>query len=120
MRKRRRNNWVRRQWQGLSDRWRARSPKVFRRITNIGLAVSGVALAIQTALTAAGAMAPIWWCNVYPYLIGVPAGMAAVAKFTKEDEKQPKTQRQPRAPRQRKKAKPTDTKLSNNLKTGKD
>lgn len=70
----------------LKARWKARSPLIFRRITNVCVAISGVALAVQTALTAAGAQAPEWWLAAYPYLIGVPAGMAAVAKLTKEDD----------------------------------
>lgn len=72
----------------VSGRWRATTPHFFKRIIYIGSIVSGVALAIHVALLAGGAVEPQWWQDVYPYLIGVPAGMAAVAKLTKEDNEQ--------------------------------
>ena len=72
-------------WQSIRDRWTAKSPKIFRRICNICVGISTVAVAIQTALVAAGAATPAWWTDVFPYLVGIPAGMAAVAKLTKED-----------------------------------
>jgi hypothetical protein len=58
---------------------------VFRRVIEVSAAVSGVAVAIQGAMMAAGALIPGWWETVFPYLVGIPAGMAAVAKFTRED-----------------------------------
>lgn len=69
----------------IKERWTAKSPKIFRRICNICVGISTVAVAIQTALVAAGAATPAWWTDVFPYLVGIPAGMAAVAKLTKED-----------------------------------
>ncbi|WP_333615549.1 hypothetical protein [Bacteroides pyogenes] len=51
----------------------------------IGTSVSGIAIAVNTAMGAAGATIPSWWSNVFPYLVGVPAGMAAISKLAKED-----------------------------------
>ena len=47
--------------------------------------MSAVAIAIHVALVSGGAVEPAWWTDIYPYLIGVPAGMAAVAKMTRVD-----------------------------------
>lgn len=68
----------------LKNRWQAKSPKIFKWILRVSLMVSGTALAINTALTTGGAIMPLWWSTIYPYLIGVGAGAAAVAKLTKE------------------------------------
>lgn len=65
-------------------RWKATTPKFFKRIVVVGSGISIVAVAIHTAMVAAGAMPPDWWVTVYPYLVGAAAGMAAVAKLTKE------------------------------------
>lgn len=72
----------------LLERWRATTPRFFKRIIYIGSVVSGVALAIHVALVAGSAIEPQWWQDIYPYLIGVPAGMAAVSKLTKEGNEQ--------------------------------
>ena len=63
-------------------RWRAKTPIVFKRIIRIGLCISSVSVAIHEALNQFGAMEPEWWTTIYPYLIGIPAGAAATAKFT--------------------------------------
>ena len=63
-------------------RWKAKTPKIFKRIIKFALAISGLAIAVHGALVAAGAVEPDWWTAIYPYLIGVPAGMASVAKIT--------------------------------------
>ena len=44
--------------------------------------VSGTALAVNTAITAGGGVTHEWWNELYPYLLGIPAGAAFVAKFT--------------------------------------
>ena len=64
-------------------RWKAKEPLVFKRVLNICLAISATAIAVHTALVGAGANEPEWWTAVYPYLVGIPAGAAAVAKFTR-------------------------------------
>ena len=71
--------------QTVKNRWRASTPTFFKTILKIGLSISAIALAVHLAISTAGAMEPQWWLNVYPYLVGIPAGMAAVAKLTRED-----------------------------------
>lgn len=72
----------------IKDRWNSKSPKLFKRITNIGCSVSAIAISVNLALVASGANEPQWWVNIFPYLVGIPAGMAAVAKLTKENGRQ--------------------------------
>lgn len=72
-------------WHVIISRWKATTPKFFKWIVRLGLAVSGTAVAIHVALVSGGAVEPAWWTDIYPYLIGVPAGMAAVAKMTRVD-----------------------------------
>lgn len=64
------------------SRWKAKTPLFFKRIMSFCLCVSGTAIAIHSAIVAAGATEPGWWVTLYPYLVGIPAGAAAVAKFT--------------------------------------
>ena len=71
-------------FKSIISRWRATTPFFFKRIIYVGSIISGVALAIHVALVAGNAVEPQWWQDIYPYLIGIPAGMAAVAKLTKE------------------------------------
>lgn len=65
------------------DRWRATTPLFFKWVVRLGVSVSGIAVAIHVALVSGGAVEPAWWTDVYPYLIGVPAGMAAAAKMAR-------------------------------------
>lgn len=74
-------------WNNLKQRWKARTPRIFKWIIKVALGVSGVSIAIHSALMAAGAAEPMWWQEIYPYLVGVPAGMAAVAKITQTYDK---------------------------------
>ena len=69
--------------QNLKNRWKAETPKFFKMIVRIGLSVSGVAIAMHVAVDAAGAVEPQWWITIYPYVVAVPAGMAATAKLTR-------------------------------------
>ena len=71
----------------IKERWQTESPAIFKFITNLCLAISGMAIAIHVAVTTAGATEPNWWNIIYPYLVGIPAGMAFVAKMTKDDNK---------------------------------
>lgn len=64
-------------------RWKAKEPLVFKKVINLCMAVSGTAIAIHAALESSGAVEPAWWTEIYPYLVGVPAGAATVAKFTR-------------------------------------
>ena len=51
-------------------------------ITGVVFLISGTALAANEAMQLAGATPHEWWADLFPYLVGVPAGMAFVAKFT--------------------------------------
>ena len=66
----------------LTSRWKNAMPKFFRTIFWICSLISGTALAINTSILAAGGTTHEWWNDIYPYLIGIPAGMAFCAKFT--------------------------------------
>lgn len=68
----------------IKERWKAQIPLFFKWIMGIGTSVAGVALAIHMAMSSAGAVIPEWWSSVYPYLIGVGAGMTATAKLTQK------------------------------------
>lgn len=68
----------------LKERWKANTPKFFKKIIWIGTGISGLAIAIHTALVMAGAFEPQWWVITYPYVIGVPAGMSFISKFTRD------------------------------------
>ena len=69
--------------QDLRNRWKSETPKFFKKIIRIGLSISGIAIAIHVAVDAAGAIEPQWWITIYPYIVGLPAGMAATAKLTR-------------------------------------
>ena len=75
-------------------------PKFFRNICWVGTLISGAALAANTAITAGGGTTHAWWDNIYPYLLGIPAGMAFVAKFTQQYSGQPIDHREQRAEEQ--------------------
>lgn len=73
----------------IRNRWKSETPKFFKNIVKIGLSISGIALAMHLAVLGAGAEEPQWWVDIYPYIIAIPAGMAATAKLTikyKDDE----------------------------------
>ncbi len=68
----------------LYSRWKAKTPLLFSGIIKVAVGCSTVAIAIQTALVTAGANIPEWWTAIFPYFVGVGAGMAAVAKLTQQ------------------------------------
>lgn len=68
----------------IKNRWKSETPKFFKGIVKIGLSVSGVALAMHLAVIGAGAEEPQWWIDIYPYIIAIPADMAATAKLTRD------------------------------------
>ena len=63
-------------------RWKERMPKFFRWMMYLCACISGTALAANTAILAAGAQPHEWWSDLFPYLIGVPAGVMFACKFT--------------------------------------
>ena len=73
-------NWFR----ILKRRWLNTMPRFFRNICWTGALISGTALAVNTAIVAGGGTTHAWWDDIYPYLLGIPAGMAFVAKFTQQ------------------------------------
>ena len=66
----------------LRQRWTNTMPKFFKVILCICALVGGTALAVNTAIVTGGGVTHEWWNELYPYLIGIPAGAAFVAKFT--------------------------------------
>ena len=66
----------------LKERWTTSMPKFFKVILCICALISGTALAVNTAILAGGGVPHEWWNDIYPYLLGIPAGAAFVAKFT--------------------------------------
>ena len=66
----------------LRQRWSNAMPKFFKRVCWLSALVGGTALAVNTAITSGGGTTHEWWNDIYPYLLGVPAGAAFVAKFT--------------------------------------
>ena len=64
------------------QRWKKKMPKFFRWIMYVCALVSGTALVVNTAMITSGAQPHEWWVDIYPYLIGIPVGMAFCAKFT--------------------------------------
>jgi hypothetical protein len=68
----------------LKNRWKAESPLFFKKVMQISVFISSMALAMHLAMDSSGANEPTWWINIYPYLIAIPAGIAACAKLTKE------------------------------------
>ncbi|MBR5950851.1 MAG: hypothetical protein IKZ87_05385 [Actinomycetaceae bacterium] len=69
-------------WLTLRQRWSNTMPKFFKVILCICALVGGTALAVNTAIVTGGGVTHEWWNELYPYLIGIPAGAAFVAKFT--------------------------------------
>ena len=68
--------------QNIRNRWKAETPIFFKNVVKIGVSISGVALAMHLAIIGADAVEPQWWVDIYPYVIAIPAGMAATAKLT--------------------------------------
>lgn len=71
-------------WSEIKDRWRSTTPLFFKNVIRISLTISGTAMGIHEAIGLGGGMEPAWWVDIYPYMIGIPAGMATLAKLTKE------------------------------------
>lgn len=73
----------------LRRRWRNHMPVFFRRLFWICSLISGTALAVNTAIVAGGGTPHEWWQDIYPYLLGFPAGIAFAAKFTQQYQGKP-------------------------------
>ena len=83
----------------LKTRWTNAMPKFFRMVCWVSALVGGTALAVNTAIMTGGGATHEWWNDIYPYLIGIPAGAAFVAKFTQNYDRDgnPIKKRQPDA-----------------------
>lgn len=66
----------------IAKRWKKKMPKFFKVISWVCGAISGTALAVNTAIISSGATPHEWWQDIFPYLVGFPAGMMFLAKFT--------------------------------------
>lgn len=64
------------------SRWGKTMPKFFKSVMWLCGLVSGTALAVNTALMTAGVQPHEWWTDIFPYLIGIPAGAMFACKFT--------------------------------------
>lgn len=81
----------------LWTRFQADTPKIAKRVRNVCAFVSGLALAVMTALLAAQSQIPGWFNDIYPYCIGVPAAIAFLCQFA-EDKKLPEGSDEPGLP----------------------
>lgn len=75
---------VHKSWRVIEKRWRNAMPRFFRVIFWACSLISGTAIAVNSAILAAGGTTHEWWQNMFPYLVGIPAGMAFVCKFTQQ------------------------------------
>lgn len=57
-------------------------PGFFRGICWASALVGGTAFAVNSAIVSGGGQPHQWWQDIYPYLLGIPAGAAFAAKFT--------------------------------------
>lgn len=71
----------------MRGRWTARMPRLFRHVSVACAFVSGGALAVNTAMEAGHAVAPDWWVRIYSFLLGAPALVMFILKFTQEYDK---------------------------------
>lgn len=64
------------------ERWKGKMPKFFYWLSVIAMSVLFVAVTIHFTVESAGAQHVEWWSAVYPYIVGVCAGIIAVSKLT--------------------------------------
>ena len=72
-------------WTTMINRWKAESPKIFRRVMQWSIGITGAIVAAYTAMVTAGVDIPDWMQSLYPYAVGFGGGVAFLAKFTKID-----------------------------------
>lgn len=104
-------------WQEAKARWKAKTPKVFKRIQYICAFIASVALGINTFCQFGGAIMPDWWVIVYPYLLGANAALVVGYQFTRQygnDGKPIMPDVRPRMPR-RKKGESNNTVLDHDI-----
>lgn len=73
----------------LSRRFQADTPKIAKRVRNVAAFVSGLSMAVMTALITAQASIPDWFNRIYPYCIGLPAAVAFACQFSEKKMEKP-------------------------------
>lgn len=63
-------------------RWQQKMPRFFRQLVVLCACVAVTAYVVNTVMTVGGATPHEWWTDIYPLLLGVPAGMIVVCKLT--------------------------------------
>lgn len=66
----------------LVERWKLKMPRLFYWMTIVAACVLSVAVTIHFTVETAGAQHVEWWSTIYPYIVGVCAGIIAVCKLT--------------------------------------
>lgn len=69
--------------QKLKNRWKAETPTLYKKLRNVMTALAAMALAAQTAVTAAGIEIGTTWTKIFAYTIGISAAVAALSQLTK-------------------------------------
>lgn len=64
------------------NRFRAQTPKVFRKVQYIAGAISAVMIAVSAEFANNGTALPSWWSESIPYVIGFSTGLIALSQFT--------------------------------------
>ena len=64
------------------DRWQQQMPPFFRKIVKACACIIITAFTVNTIMVNGGAEPHQWWCDVYPLLLAVPAGMITICKLT--------------------------------------
>lgn len=64
------------------SRFKAQTPKVFRKVQYIAGAIGAAAIAINAEQAQYGFVMPDWWNLYSPYTIGFSSGLVALSQFT--------------------------------------
>lgn len=68
-------NWIK---QAIA-RFKAQTPKVFRKVQYIAGAISAVMIAVHAE---SSEVLPEWWIVAMPYVVGFSSGLVALSQFT--------------------------------------
>ena len=66
----------------MMERWHQKMPRFFYWLTVVAMCVLVVAVTIHFTVESAGAQHTEWWSAIYPYIVGVCAGIIAACKLT--------------------------------------
>lgn len=70
----------------IVERWKAETPRIYKRLRNVTASLAAMALAAQTAVTAAGIEIGPMWTKIFAYTIGIGAAIAAMSQLQKKDD----------------------------------